>query len=238
MKSCNRPVKGRNAGISRMALIMVILVIVMAVVIAVPKIRAFNAGGEEVACAVGLDSARRRLAEDVIVNQGKEDARQAQEVVTVAMNGWDDLCPGGGKVYLVRTQDRNLPYDLVCGKHDSDTKRRTRLNAGYVLTQIDDKLAMRRLVEDEFPQTLTFNLNGEEWEAVLTDEPVTFKRGTATTKGYEKKKNVAYYGIMGHSEFGSDTGAEEGELCYFVFADPEHYAEWDPDEGWTGDCYG
>ena len=229
---------GERAGLTRLHGILLVLIVVMCVVITIPAVRSCNADGEAVACAAGLDTAQRRLAQDIIEGNSDQDALEAKEVVTVAMNGWDDLCPGGGRVYLVRAKSGNMPFLLVCGKHDSDKKRCTRLNSGYVLQQLQENLRRSRLLGEAFPKTLTFELNGERWTARLTDEEVPFRRGTSTTRGYEDKGTVAFYGIKGHSDFCAGSAVKDGEICYFSFADPQHCAMWQQEEGWTGDSYG
>lgn len=228
----------QRSGLARLHGILLVLIIVLSVIIIIPSVRSCNADGESVACAAALDSARRRLAENVIEGNYDQNAQEAQEVVTRAMLGWDDLCPGGGKVYLVSTKGGAMPYELVCGKHDSDKKQCTRLNAGYVLDQLRENLRRSSLLGEPYPEKLSFDLNGERWTAWLTDEEVPFKRGTGTTKGYEKKGNVAFYGIKGHSDFCGDSSGKEGEICYFSFADHDHCAAWQQEVGWTGDSYG
>jgi hypothetical protein len=227
-----------NRGISRLAALLLVLIIVMSAMIAVPHLLSYNAQGEAVACAAALDTASRRLAQDYLDGNYDQNAAEAQKVVTVAMNGWDDLCPGGGKVYLVETKNKDLPYELVCGKHDHDAKRRTRLNSGYVLEQLKEGLRKARRDGKPYPEKLVFSLNGKQWTARLTDEATGFKRGTATTAGMEGKGIVAYYAIAGHSDFCADSGAKEGSICYFSFADEQHCANWRYDDGWTGDSYG
>ena len=236
--SAQRPKNRDTAGLTRLHGILLLLIIVMCVIISIPTIRAFNAQGEATACAAGLDTAQRRLAQDYIEGNTDQDAQEAIAVVTRAMNGWDDLCPGGGKVYLVRTKSGALPFQLVCGKHDSDKMRCTRLNAGYVLQQLRESLRKSKLSGQPYPKTLTFSLNGERWTAQLTDAEVPFRRGTSTTRGYEKKRTVAFYGIKGHSDFCADSSVKDGEICYFSFADPDHCAMWQQTEGWSGDSYG
>ena len=227
-----------NRGVSLLVAILLILVIVMAVLSIFPTFAPYEKKGEEAACAAGLDTARRRLAEDYLSGNTDQNELEAMRVVTYAMNGWDDLCPNGGKVYLVRTNNKDgLPYDLVCGMHDSDKKRCTRLNSEYVLKQLEEGLRRSKLNGEDYPEQLEFKLNGSTWTALLTDEEVPFKRGTSTTKGYEDKGVVAYYGIAGHSEFGEDFGSEEGDICYFSFADEEHCAMWQENNGWTGDSH-
>jgi hypothetical protein len=167
--------------------------------------------------------------------------------VGYAMNGWDDMCPGGGKVYLITTRTNNnrasdktkgqLPYELVCGKHDRDSKRRTRLNADDVLHQLESSLFELRRNGEKYPESITVTYNSKPLTAVLVDEETNLKRGTSTTSGLEDEEAVAYYSIVGHSDFGKDSNTKEGEIWYFSFADKLHCANWRSDDGWTGDSY-
>ncbi|MCR5294056.1 MAG: hypothetical protein K6E30_02620 [Lachnospiraceae bacterium] len=233
--------KGRkmsgSRGIARIIVILLVLVLVLAVLILIPTVQYYVERSEEIACAAGMDTALRRVAENYIMNNGEQTADDAKEAVAAAMGGWDDLCPAGGKVYLVETDDGAYPYTLVCGMHDKDKKLCTRLNSGYVLEQLKEGLSESQKDGEPWPAELTFSLNGKEWTAYLTDEESGLKRGTATTKGLEKKGIVAYYGLAGHSGFKEGSSAKEGEICYFSFADESHCANWEPDDGWTGDSY-
>ena len=51
------------------------------------------------------------------------------------------------------------------------------------------------------------------------------------------KGTVICYSITGHSDFGADSGLEEGQVWYFSYADEEHCANWKSDDGWSGDSY-
>ena len=224
-------------GMSRLVALLLVAIIVMCVVISVPSVRWYQAHSAQTACAAGLDSARRRLAENYLSGNFDQNAREAKAMVAYAMNGWDDLCPSGGKIYLVKNEDSEMPFDLLCGMHCSDKKRCTRLNSNYVLEQLKEGLLKSQRAGEPYPTELSFYLNGETWTALLTDEETGLKRGTSTTKGLEKKHIVAYYGIAGHSDFCAGCGAEEGSICYFSFADDNHCANWRFDDGWTGDSY-
>lgn len=231
---------------SRMLALMLVLVGVMLVVVLIPSIRWMNEQTELHACEAAMDTAWRRMAEDYLLNSSMkiEDVKAA---VGYAMNGWDDICPSGGKVYLAAThsnrnstQDKaagRLPYELVCGKHDRDTKRRTRLNADDLLRQLREALLQSVRDGEPYPQELSLTYNSKPLKAVLVDKASGLKRGTSTTAGLEKEEAVAYYSIVGHSDFGKDSGTEEGEIWYFSFADKLHCANWRSDDGWTGDSY-
>ena len=233
----------RSRGISRITAILLVLVIVMSVVVSIPTVKYYRDRSARLACAAGLDTARRRLAQDYLSGDFTQTNVSAVEAVAVAMNGWEDLCPSGGKVYLVENRgegllDGQMPYDLVCGMHGADKKQCTRLNAGYVLDQLREGLRTAARNGDPAPASLTFTLNGKTRKAQRTDEEVPFKRGTATTKGYEGKGIVAFYGVAGQDGAWADAGGKAGEICYFSFADEDHCAAWQADDGWTGDSYG
>lgn len=239
--------RSERGEMSRMVALLLVLVGVMLVlVIFVPAFRKMNEQAELHSCEAAMDTAWRKMAEDYIINSSTkiEDVKTA---VGYAMNGWDDICPSGGKVYLVRTRSNNkssedkaagkLPYELVCGKHDRDSKRRTRLNADDILRQLQKELRKRVRNGETCPEEMTVTYNSKPLTAVLVDQESGLKRGTSTTAGLEKKEAVAYYSIVGHSDFGADSGAKEGEIWYFSFADREHCANWRCDGNWTGDSY-
>lgn len=223
-------------GISRLVAILLVAVIVMAIVCFIPVYQRYRTQGEIVACATALDSARRQLAAgymlDGFVNGDAEDAKA---LVTYAMNGWDDLCPDGGNVYIVPRTEDDLAWDVVCGLHCADKKLCTRLNSDNVLQQLRDGLHREQLLDNPYPESLAFTLHHRQYTAYLVDEATNFKRGTDLTKDYEGI--VAFYSIVGHSDFGADSGLEDGELWYFSFADENHCATWTNSQLWTGDSY-
>lgn len=232
---------------NRLVALLLLLIGVMLIVILFPSFRWMQEQAERHACEAGMDTAWRKMAEDYMINDSirTEDVKAA---VGHAMAGWDDICPGGGKVYLVSTRrNRNskndktggrLPYELVCGKHDKDEKLRTRLNADDVLKQLQNVLFERkRRGLTDIPESIEVTYNSKSLTAVLVDQKTGLRRGTSTTSGLEKEKAVAYYSIKGHSDFGADSTAEDGEIWYFSFADRLHCANWSCDDGWTGDSY-
>ena len=223
-------------GMSRLVMILLILIIVLAITSMIPTYLKYQRMGKVVACATALDSARRQLAADFMLDgfvNGK--AEDAKDVVAYAMNGWDDLCPDGGTVYIVRNEDSELEWDVVCGLHDKDSKRCTRLNADYVLDQLREALRQEQLLGNPYPESLTYTLHHVEHTAYLVDEATNLKRGTRLTEGYDGI--VAFYSIVGHSDFGADSWSKEGEIWYFSYADEEHCATWSSRDMWTGDSY-
>ena len=238
MKTRNR----RRRGVSRAVVLLIVLVVIMAiVVILVPTIIYYRTESKKIGCVAALDTAQRQLDDAYLFAAGNMTREEAKAVVTHAMNGWDDLCPGGGEVYIVEESDLWTPesgrrYTLVCGVHGTDRKQVTRLNADNALTKIKDQIRREQIAGNAYPESITITLNGEELVALLTDEDKDFKRGTKSTPGVDTGV-VAFYSLVGHGELGNDADLPDGSLCYFCYADEEHCANWKNTAGWYGDSY-
>ena len=223
-------------GMSWLIAILLLAIIVLSITSMIPFYRKYQEQGNTLACATALDTARRQLASDFMVGgfvNGSAD--KAKSFVAQVMNGWDDLCPEYGTVYIIRRTDGSpLDWDIVCGLHGTDRKLCTRLNAEYVLDQLKDALRVAQANGVQYPLSLEFTLHGKTHTAYLVDETTNLHRGTGTTKGYDGL--VAFYSVVGHSDFGSGKG-RNGSLWYFSYADVEHCANWRSDNGWTGDSY-
>ena len=225
-----------DSGMSWLIAILLLAVVVLSITAMIPAYRRYQEQGKAVACATALDTARRQLASDFMIGgfeNGKAD--EAKGFVSKVMNGWDDLCPDYGTVYIVkRTDDSAMDWDIVCGLHCSDKKLRTRLNADNVLEQLTEALKKAQAGGNMYPGSLTYTLHGKTRTALLVDASTNLKRGTSTTEGYEGI--VAFYSLVGHSGFGEGKG-KDGQLWYFSYADEDHCANWRSDDGWTGDSY-
>ena len=229
-----------SRGLARIIVILLVLVVILAIVCAIPGYLRYQRQGYTVACAVALDSAGNQLIEDFLLNDWESgSAEDAKELVAYAMNGWDDLCPEYGTVYIVNEEgtkdDPETCWQLVCGLHGADKKLCTRLNATNVRDQLREALRREHLLGNLYPETLSFSLHHRTYTARLVDAETGFRRGTALTRGY--KGIVAFYSLAGHSDFGADSGLDDGELWYFSFADEDHCATWRSDDGWSGDSY-
>ena len=223
-----------SSGIAALVVVLAVLVLALAVIIAAPVYRARREQADEIGCVSSLTSANNQLAIETI-SAGEMTADEAKAIVTRAMNGWDDLCPAGGTPYLVAAEGE-VPWRVVCGLHDKDTKERTRLNAAYALKQLRQKVDLAQKLGDLTPPEVTVVLNGKEYRALLTEQETGMKRGTATTSGVEG--TVIRYALAGHGAFTEDISLPDGSVCYFSFADEEHCAIWKHREGWSGDSYG
>ena len=130
-----------------------------------------------------------------------------------------------GNVYLIRNEEGVL--EPVCGLHNDDVARRTRLNASYAGSKLEE--ARKNILEkagkdDPEPEKITITVNNRPLDCTYVTEEVPIKRGTSTTKGYDG--TVAFYG----------TG-EKGEINYFLYADEDYCAVWHENEEWTGSAY-
>lgn len=227
-------------GASRPVVITLIIVIILAGVAAVPIVKELQAKAGENACMLAMGNARRRLKTDFMMNltNATPTAKDTRDVVAYAMHGWDNVCPSGGTVYVVENPEgSSTPYDIFCGMHDPDLKRRTRLNASYVLSQITDALKEADKAGQPLPETVTVTLHSKELTAQLVDKDQELKHGTDSTKGLEG--TVIYYSVAGHGEFHPEEDAHlrEGDICYFAYADENYCANWTYQKSWTGDSY-
>ena len=218
--------------------ILLVLIIILSVMSLVPSYKEYQEQGKRLACATALDTARRQLAANFMF-EGFENgsAEDAKKFVSFVMNGWDDLCPDGGNVYIVPKEDSPMDWEIVCGLHCPDKKLCTRLNASNVREQLQEALLALQTEENPYPESLPYTLHGKKGTALLIDEDPKFRRGTRTTQGYEESGIVVFYSLVGHSDFGADSGMKDGELWFFTFADTEHCANWNTRDDWTGDSY-
>ena len=230
-----RKIKKKN-GISRLVVILIVLVAVMLVLVSVPVYIYYREQSKRIGCTQGLDTATRQLY-DAYLMGSIHSVEDAKKHITYVMNGWEDLCPDYGTIYIVEsTEEGQKPYRLVCGIHCEDKKERTRLNADNVLTQVKKRVNELRALGEKYPEAVNVELNGKTLTVLLTYKPTNIKYGTSITEGV--KGTVAYYGITGNIDFENTTGAVEGSVCYFNYADEDYGAVWGLPEGWWGSSYG
>lgn len=230
----NKHILQDNRGIAWIFVVLLILILILLVLIFIPVYRRYRFQADEIGCVSALKTANDQLS-IAYLSEGDLSAEEAKEAVDRAMDGWEDLCVGHGTVYLVETKNSEVPYQVVCGLHDKDTKEKTRLNAAYVLEQIQKEVKSFQIQGEAYPGTITVELNGKQYEAVLTDEESGFRSGTSKTSKAEG--TVIRYSIVGHSSFGEDSGMHDGDVWYFTYADEEHCAIWSSLNGWSGDSY-
>ena len=223
-------------GRSRIVTILLILIVIMAGVMAYPIYEHYRDEAGRAECEAAMATARREMSTDYVLSLSAVNYTASDALSSIVMYGRDNICPVGGTVYIIETDSTNsTPFELVCGLHDTDLKRRTKLNANYVFAEVKDAVQLAQSRGEAYPASVTVKLNGKELTAQLVDESTGLRRGTDRTKDYEG--TVAFYSIVGHSEYGADSGLEDGEIWYFSFADENHCANWTNKKSWTGDSY-
>ena len=250
--------KNNRGGINPIILILLILIAVMLVVISIPASKAFRYDSEARACQQAIKSASDGLIIEYLDTQKKDSIDEARNTILKVMPGRKNICPSGGNIYLI-LNSKGI-YEPVCGLHCPDKPLRTRLNASYALNllkeahrkiMIEKKLASGASTETENksqkadvlkePESITITVNSKKLECVHVTKEEVIHRGTATTNGYEGV--VAFYGVAGDFTFsgrykGKGIGnVQDGDICYFLYADEDYCAIWRSVDGWDGDAY-
>jgi hypothetical protein len=248
-----KKLRSTRGAIARIIVILLIAIGVMIVLCAGPAWKAFRYRAEVIGCTQAMKSAGDGLIIEYLGRYDEGSVKQARDTIDQVMPAREEnICPAGGTVYLVK--DENGIYQPICGLHDSDEKQRTRLNASFAEELLEERLTALKKeakresarkknskkksknTEKEFkaPKTVSVEINGKELECVKVKEHEMIHRGTATTNGYDGV--VAFFGIAGEGTF-KNQPVEDGEICYFVYADEQYCAIWNADDGWTGDAY-
>ena len=224
--------KQRRGGVNPVVAILLALIAVMLVLIAIPGWKVFRYRSEKTACEQAMKSARDGLIIDYLAHFETGSVQQAMQTLDEVLPERANICPSGGTVYLVR--DVNGIYEPLCGLHDSDTRRRARLNASRALELLREGLRHARRESDAEPESVEITLNGKPLECARVQQAPTIRRGTKSSDDYEGV--VAFYGLAGEGAF-VDAAARTGEICFFLYADEDHSAVWRASDGWTGEAY-
>ncbi len=222
----------RRGGVNSIVAVLLILIAVMLVLIAIPGWKTFRYRSEKTACEQAMKSARDGLIIDYLNHFEAGTVQQAMQTLDEVLPERANICPSGGTVYLLR--GANGIYEPLCGLHDSDTRRRARLNASRALELLQEGLRYARRESDVEPESVQITLNGKPLECVRVQKAPTIRRGTKSSNDYEGV--VAFYGLAGEGTF-TDAAARAGEVCFFLYADEEHSAVWRISDGWTGEAY-
>ena len=223
-----------NCGITTAMILEVAAVAALLVLLSIPSVKWFINHSNEIGCMSAMDTANDYLHIEYLQHSDMT-AKEAKSFVKQIMGGWEDICPGGGNIYIAVDKNASEPYQVICGQHDSDEKERCRYNASYAYELV--KAAVKGSAEEgePYPESVEIFTNNQTLTAYLTDEKTPLKHGTSATVGY--KDTVIYYGIVGHSDFGQESGAEDGSVWYFSYADKNYCANYTIKDGWTGDSY-
>ena len=205
------------SGLSRLALILVLAILVMLAIILVPMILPYFSQAEDTGCATAMKSAQRKLDNTYILD-GEMTEAEAQRAATQAVKDFDDLCPAGGEIYLIR--GGTTGYTVVCGLHDPDAHQRSRLNAARTLERVERALLREKTINNnDAPVSLTVTLNSRELVAVRDPLRDGLRYGTDATM--DREGTLASYDL------------ENGELVWFNFADENYALTWTADKGWS-----
>ena len=221
-----------RGGMSRIVALLLVLIAAMLVVIALPSWKDFRVRAEKVACEQALESARDGLIIDYLNNNEAGTAQDAMATLDEVLPARANICPAGGTIYLVRN-GKGI-FEPICGLHDSDERKRCRLNASRALELAQEALEEAYKTSEEIPSELEITLNGKPLTCVRVHEALNLRRGTSSTNGYDGI--VAFYGIAGQDEFDTQF-AKAGDICYFIYADEFRCAAWKAKDDWTGDAY-
>lgn len=225
-------------GMTRIAVTLLVLVVVAVGIISVPLVKKFLLEEARLECETAVKTARREMTTDFLMSLSSTSSYSAKNARdSITLYGRDNICPSGGTVYFYKKNNATSddPYEIVCGLHGEDTKLCTQLNAEYVFSQIESAVFDKQQQGTFYPESINVELNGKSFTAVLVDTPVPLRSGTDSSNEYEGY--VAFYSIAGHGGSGSSSGLNNGEICYFCFADENHCASWDAKTGWSGDSY-
>ncbi len=218
-----------DRGMNRLVAIALVLVVVLVLAALYPAYRLYKTRSDTLGCLAAMKKAQDWLDVEYLTHYSMT-LEEAEAVVEKSRWEMDTVCPAGGDSHLVYREDSEQVYRIVCGLHDADTFERTRLNAGSVYDKLKDELAWAKRRGQAAPDVVTMTLNSREFEIVRLDEPNELRYGTASTTGF--KGTVSYYSVDGN-----------GELCWFVYADPNHAVVWRAEDahaaraGWSGDAY-
>ena len=174
-------------------------------------------------CSVAINKAQKAINLELVQNPGHFTLEDAQAVMEKNKWAMETLCPAGGDCYITDESEEmgHTHFQVVCGLHDEDARRRTRLNARNVLEQLETEIKHKSLMGAGIPESVSLTLNGDTLKAALGDDELP--RGTYTTPGYEG--TVAFY------------SADDEGVYRMSFADENYSANWDRGWGWNGSAY-
>jgi len=225
-----------RGGVNRVVAILLVLIAIMLVVVLLPAWDDLRLLSQRLSCEQAMKSAKDGLIIEYLGRFKEGSVQDAMNTLDQVMVARPNICPAGGEVYLIKNSEGI--YEPLCGLHDRDARRRTRLNASRALELLREgrRKALRGSKGVE-PEAVDIVLNSKPLSCERVPKVQKLRRGTATTDGFEGV--VAFYGLAGEGDFpaGEDAKVEAGDIFYFVYADEAHCAVWKANDGWTGDAY-
>ena len=225
-----------RGGVNRVVAILLVLIAIMLVVVLLPAWDDLRLLSQRLSCEQAMKSAKDGLIIEYLGRFKEGSVQDAMNTLDQVMVARPNICPAGGEVYLIKNSEGI--YEPLCGLHDRNARRRTRLNASRALELLREgrRKALRSSKGVE-PEAVDIRLNSKPLACERVPKVQKRRRGTATTDGFEGV--VAFYGLAGEGDFpaGEDAKVEAGDIFYFVYADEYHGAIWKANDGWTGDAY-
>jgi len=225
-----------RGGVNRLVAILLVLIAIMLVVVLLPAWDDLRLLSQRLSCEQAMKSAKDGLIIEYLGRFKEGSVEDAMNTLDQVMVARPNICPAGGEVYLIKNSEGI--YEPLCGLHDRNARRRTRLNASRALELLREgrRKALRGSKGVE-PEAVDITLNSKPLSCKRVPKVQKLRRGTATTDGFDGV--VAFYGLAGEGDFpaGEDAKVEAGDIFYFVYADEEHCAIWKANDGWTGDAY-
>ena len=218
-------IRSRRGGTARILVILAVLILVMVGILMIPTWKAFRYKSECIACEQAMKSAGDGLKIEYLDTFDEGSINDARKTLGEVMPAREDICPSHGNVYLLRNEQGIL--EPVCGLHNSDVRRRTRLNATFAGQTLDEarKDMLKKAKDgDTEPEYINIKVNNKTLKCTSVTQEVNIRRGTSTTDGYNGI--VAFYGTN-----------DKGKTDYFLYADEDYCAVWRAGDGWTGDAF-
>lgn len=228
-----KSVKDRR-GISKVVVVLIILAIILVVAVSIPIVISLLQKSAKIGCEQALDTARRQLS-DAYQLGTIHNIEDAKKHVTLVMDGWDDICPEGGTIYIIKQNNDAEPYRLVCGLHNEDLKENTKLNSENVFEQVKAAVKKCQADGDKYPDSVTVKLHNKDVVVTRVESETNINYGTKSTP--DVKGTVIYFGITGKFDYEKKADRDDSEVCYFDYADEEYAAVWNLQEGWHGSSY-
>lgn len=206
-----------RSGVNRLIAVLTLLVAVLAVIVLVKPVRDWLWHGSSDSCDLAVRRTEDLLRQEFLLGEITDE-----ESAVELMKAKGSFCAAGGELYLIWDEDDPSRLEVVCGIHDSDTERRTRLNSRSAFDRVNAVLEASVRLEHPIPDPLEIVLNGKTLVAERTTEEPPLRRGTRSTPGY--KGTVIYY-----------IADDNGNMTYFCYADEDHCWRWRAGTGWVGE---
>ena len=116
-----------RGGVNRVVAILLVLIAIMLVVVLLPAWDDLRLLSQRLSCEQAMKSAKDGLIIEYLGRFKEGSVQDAMNTLDQVMVARPNICPAGGEVYLIN--NREGIYEPLCGLHDRNARRRTRLNA-------------------------------------------------------------------------------------------------------------